>query len=91
MTAISYRFKNDKELAVVKDAVVGAVILQCGSRGDGLTPRPPQHAMVERAIRLEGTCTGEHGVGMGKVVCRARSDRPSHHRPHDGDLTGIPE
>lgn len=23
--------------------------------------------MVERAIRLEGTCTGEHGVGLGKV------------------------
>lgn len=25
------------------------------------------HEMVERAIRLEGTCTGEHGVGVGKV------------------------
>ena len=24
------------------------------------------HRMVERAIRLEGTCTGEHGVGIGK-------------------------
>ena len=23
--------------------------------------------MVHRAIRLEGTCTGEHGVGVGKV------------------------
>ena len=23
--------------------------------------------MVERAIRLEGTCTGEHGVGVGKI------------------------
>jgi D-lactate dehydrogenase (cytochrome) len=22
--------------------------------------------LVERAIRMEGTCTGEHGVGMGK-------------------------
>ena len=25
------------------------------------------HEMVERAIRLDGTCTGEHGVGLGKV------------------------
>ena len=23
--------------------------------------------LVERALRLEGTCTGEHGVGMGKI------------------------
>ncbi len=25
------------------------------------------HDMVHRAIRLEGTCSGEHGVGLGKV------------------------
>ncbi|WVF66935.1 hypothetical protein IAT40_001678 [Kwoniella sp. CBS 6097] len=25
------------------------------------------HDMVERAIRLDGTCTGEHGVGVGKI------------------------
>jgi hypothetical protein len=23
--------------------------------------------MVHRAIRLDGTCTGEHGVGVGKI------------------------
>lgn len=25
------------------------------------------HEMVERAIRLGGTCSGEHGVGLGKI------------------------
>jgi hypothetical protein len=25
------------------------------------------HEMVHRAIRLDGTCTGEHGVGLGKI------------------------
>ncbi len=29
--------------------------------------REAVHDMVHRAIRLEGTCTGEHGVGVGKV------------------------
>jgi D-lactate dehydrogenase (cytochrome) len=23
--------------------------------------------LIERALRLEGTCTGEHGVGLGKM------------------------
>lgn len=38
-------FKNDEELARVREAV---------------------HRMVERAIALDGTCSGEHGVGIGK-------------------------
>ncbi|KII88916.1 hypothetical protein PLICRDRAFT_53420 [Plicaturopsis crispa FD-325 SS-3] len=38
-------FKDDKELAIVSDAV---------------------HRLVHRAIAMDGTCTGEHGVGVGK-------------------------
>jgi hypothetical protein len=34
------------------------------------------HRMVDRAIRMDGTCTGEHGVGVGKKV-RLLSCAPS--------------
>ncbi|KAH6962129.1 hypothetical protein BKA56DRAFT_499158 [Ilyonectria sp. MPI-CAGE-AT-0026] len=27
------------------------------------------HKMVDRALEMEGTCTGEHGVGLGKKDC----------------------
>lgn len=29
--------------------------------------RTAVHEMVDRAIRLDGTCSGEHGVGLGKI------------------------
>lgn len=29
--------------------------------------RKAVHEMVDRAIRLDGTCSGEHGVGLGKI------------------------
>lgn len=38
------------------------------------------HRMVERAQRLDGTCTGEHGVGMGKMVSLRRASSPAPRR-----------
>jgi len=28
--------------------------------------------LVDRALRMEGTCTGEHGVGLGKIGSMTR-------------------
>jgi len=35
------------------------------------------HRLVERALDLGGTCTGEHGVGMGKLDYMAREHGPA--------------
>lgn len=35
------------------------------------------HRLVERSLDLGGTCTGEHGVGMGKLGYMAREHGPA--------------
>ena len=34
------------------------------------------HRLVERALKFGGTCTGEHGVGVGKLKYLERSTAP---------------
>ena len=46
-----------------------------------VTAEKLNHALVSRALALEGTCTGEHGVGlhkMGFLVDRGRRRRDRH-------------
>ncbi|KAI0061432.1 FAD-binding domain-containing protein [Artomyces pyxidatus] len=68
-----YQTQQDLEQSGIKYTMVGHA-------GDGnfhtlmlfktdeelVTVRRLVHRMVERAIALDGTCTGEHGVGVGK-------------------------
>ena len=68
-------------MADVKDYIAPVPLL--GHVGDGnfhlmflVDPAKPEQTelaktfnkrLIERALRLEGTCTGEHGIGMGKM------------------------
>ena len=50
-----------------------------------VTAEKLNHALVSRALALEGTCTGEHGVGlhkMGFLVDRGRRRRDRHDAHH---------
>lgn len=61
-------FNNEGELEQIKDAVVSGKEYTSISffRSSSLF----QHEMVDRAIALDGTSSGEHGTGIGKVfVC----------------------
>ena len=61
-------FKNDVpgEFKKVDDAAHRVSLIFMG-----LPHLQANSQMVERAIALEGTCTGEHGVGIGKRVGRS--------------------
>jgi D-lactate dehydrogenase (cytochrome) len=61
----------------------GLIVSICGHMGDGnfhvlllvYSDRPDEQAaaatfndrLIERALRMNGTCTGEHGIGRGKL------------------------
>jgi len=75
LTECIIQTKNDLKSSFLLAPLVGHV-------GDGnfhlfilLDPEKPEHIqeasrinkrLVERALQMEGTCTGEHGVGLGK-------------------------
>ena len=47
-------------------------------------PKALSERLVERALAMDGTCTGEHGVGQGKMKYLARARRGGARR-HGGD------
>jgi FAD/FMN-containing dehydrogenase len=51
--------------------------------------------MVKKALALEGTCTGEHGVGVGKIKYLEGKHSPRQQQKlleteKDGADTGVP-
>ena len=55
-------------LGHVGDGNFHAVLLiEPGDAGALAEAQRLSHRMTERALRLGGTCSGEHGVGMGKL------------------------
>ncbi len=68
--------KADLDASPLIGAIVGhvgdgnfhTVLLLDPARPEDLTEaRRLSHRMVERALAMDGTCTGEHGVGSGKI------------------------
>jgi len=68
-----YETKKDLSTLGIVSTIVGhigdgnfhALLLFRGEKEQKIV-REAVHNMVERAIALDGTCTGEHGVGIGK-------------------------
>lgn len=68
-----YETKKDIEASGIVSTIVGHVgdgnfhaLLLFKTDEELVTARELVHRMVKRAIALDGTCTGEHGVGLGK-------------------------
>ncbi|GBE82161.1 FAD-linked oxidase-like protein [Sparassis latifolia] len=68
-----YETKKDVDESGLVSTIVGHVgdgnfhaLLMLKEDKDLEVAREVVHRMVERAIALDGTCTGEHGVGIGK-------------------------
>ncbi|KAI0080145.1 hypothetical protein K474DRAFT_1638149 [Panus rudis PR-1116 ss-1] len=68
-----YETKKDIESSGIVSTIVGHVgdgnfhaLLLFKTEEELAVIRQLVHRMVERAISLDGTCTGEHGVGIGK-------------------------
>ncbi|KZT29987.1 hypothetical protein NEOLEDRAFT_1054940 [Neolentinus lepideus HHB14362 ss-1] len=73
LPALVYETKKDIKAAGIKSGIVGHVgdgnfhaLLLFKNDEELEVVRELVHRMVERAIALDGTCTGEHGVGIGK-------------------------
>ncbi|CUA82458.1 FAD/FMN-containing dehydrogenase [Gulbenkiania indica] len=48
------------------------LLVRPGSEADLARAKAINHRLVERALAMEGTCTGEHGIGIGKQRYLAR-------------------
>ena len=71
----------------------GLIVSICGHMGDGhfhvlllvYSDRPDEQAaaatfndrLIERALRMNGTCTGEHGIGRGKLKYMSKEHGPA--------------
>jgi D-lactate dehydrogenase (cytochrome) len=71
----------------------GLIVPICGHVGDGnfhvlllvYSDRPDEEAaaatfndrLIERALRMNGTCTGEHGIGRGKLKYMSKEHGPA--------------
>ncbi|KAF8589950.1 hypothetical protein K439DRAFT_1331175 [Ramaria rubella] len=73
LPTLVYDTKKDLAKSGIQSAIVGHVgdgnfhaLMMFRSDKELAAVREAVHRMVDRAIALDGTCTGEHGVGVGK-------------------------